>query len=394
MTSAQHYRERNSGEIIAEQQELEKLKRISLIDNCAWWEWDSETYRFNVSKEWEVLTGYSADKVFPQDLSPEISIESRLESLCNRWLDFVAESDRAESEKLIKDFLLLNNKSSFFEHGYHLKMANGTTRMVFTTARSVWTNGRLISLFAQTRDIERWMTPSTSAVEIAKNTESTKRTQAQLAKFIQETSGLIPYLKTQGPGIVAFVLSMFALIASNIIPFRRELYKIKHAWDAPLTIDESMARSPDLSFFERLDDQTVEQAGLLLADYGLYGKSIRLAFYDHPVTPDRFQYLIQASKDPKDSASPYPQNISISVPISRRFDEHTGGQPSWIEDGFISKHSVAFTITADDLSQQLFFVEVMNGGDAISPKNKLAIEAATKELAVRMKTLLDEASAL
>jgi hypothetical protein len=36
----------------------------------------------------------------------------------------------------------------------------------------------------------------------------------------------------------------------------------------------------------------------------------------------------------------------------------------------------------------------MNGGPTVSAKDKIAIEAACKELAARMKNLLDESSAL
>ena len=392
--SAQHYRERNSGEILEEQRELQRLKRITLLENGAWWEWNAETHSFNVSGEWERLTGYRADQVFPMNINPSVGIESMLERLCAKWLSFVAESDKPEAKEKIENFLLFNNDDNSFEHGYRLRLSDGSYRLVLTTARSVWEDGRLIELFAQTRDIEKWYGSNGSVVAIAKNAEAVKHTQIQLTELIEKTSGVIPYLKTQAPGFIAFCLSMFALIATNIIPFRRELYKIRQNWQTPLTIDESMTRTAESLFFEKLDDSTVQQVGVLLSEYSFYGESIRLAAYDNMSKPNQVQYLLQASKDPRDSASQFSQHVSSSPSISRRAQDHQSGQPNLTDDGLISKYSVAFTVVTDDLSTQLFFVEIMNGGATVSAKDKIAIEAACKELAARMKKLLDESSAL
>jgi hypothetical protein len=386
---ANQYRERNSGEILAEQQELERLKRITLIEGGAWWEWDGDSHSFRVSKRWEEMTGYDADQVFPTNLSPNVAIESMLDMLCDRWLSFVADVDKPLAKKHIQDFLLFNNASNSFEHGYHLRLADGSYRLVLTTARSVWRDGRLVNLFAQTRDIEKWTSPppsSTTVNEIVKNTPAVKQVQRQIKCLIEQSSGLVPLLKFIAP----LVLSTIAVISANIIPFRRELYNLRQNWRAPLIIDEAKTRTSSALHFEQLPTETAQQVAALLSEYGFYGESIRLAVYDDLMNPSQMQYLVQASKDPNDSASQFPQSVSASIALSIRAEGHGGGQPNLIDDGIVSKYSVAFTVPDGGTKGRLFFVEIMNVGSVENPKDKAAIEAAAKELAARMKTLLTE----
>ena len=386
-------RDRDSGELLDEQKQLEQLKRITLLEQRAWWEWDAEACRFNVSGEWEKLTGYKADEVFPSDINPNVGIESMLGRLCDRWLSFVSEEDKPRAKEQIENFILFNNSDNSFEHGYHFRMANGSYRLLLTTARSVWRDGRLINLFAQTRDIEQWTLPGASATAIVKNSEAVKRTENQISEIIKQTSGMAPFIKTVVPGLIGIALSTITAISANIIPIRRELYKLTQNWHAPLTVEEAMSNTAESLFFEKLDDETIALAASLLTEYGFYGESIRLAAYDDPTVPKQIQYLLQASKEPVYSASQLPKSISSSTDISRRAEDHVSGQTNWIEDGVTSRFSVAFSVTTDSLEQQLFVIEIFNS-ETVPEAKKSAIESATKELTANMKSLLDNASAL
>ena len=389
MKSADDYRNRPSAEILQEQKELAKLRHATLLKGNAWWAWSAETHAFTVAPAWEKLTGYKADEIFPQELSPYVKIEDLLDNFIDRWLEIVADPDRVKAKKAAENFLLFKSKSSVFDLSYLLKTADGKEKLVLSEGRSVWENGRLIEIFITIRDIDKYRTVEEASKAIARNENIAAANAAEIKQVkadsitfqtIKNNAGLI---STWGTIALAFLVT-FNDLAEQV---KSELARSWAIWRSP-AVPAEVPPSRLLPAWLGADDiKKAEEVLISLAPSNI--KAIRLVAYSPGHYPALWQVLAEITYGDFEPVFDWGLHriTDIPEPARAKADNHVSSQSFSYTSPLneLYKESSPFSIELPNGSVQIFYVEIVTSqidSSAIEETKSATLSAAADVAAI------------
>lgn len=349
---ASQYRERSTADIVKEQRELERLRRVAMMHGAAWWEFHGLDYKFAVSDSWKALTGYELKDIFPTGLSPDTNpVEPKLDNLIDKFCSLVVQSDRQEFKTKAADFLLWSQESQVFDSGFTMRRKDGTEITVWAVAHSVWEDGKLQSLFCQLRDIQRLISPVGSAVAISKTSDKLTEVSGKVKNLSAWTSSVKTWWPLILIGAVTFVDGVELLVTQTV--------RLISVVTAPII----SARNPMLGTTSllprKITSAELDEALSEMKPAGKFG-TVTLAAYGPGVLPGQYQPIIQTSnrQDLLFDQGTRPISLSKNKLVAEMADAHLSDRAFVPElpEGYL--YSEPFTITREDGQPQTFFVEI------------------------------------
>lgn len=249
----------------------------------AWWSYEAQDHAFTVSPAWEQLTGYDASDYFPE-LNSAIPVEQLLDNFVDRWVELVADSDKAKAKRAAERFLLEGLGDSVFKLDYLLKCADGTEKLVLSQGVSKWDGGRLQSIFVTVQDIDHLRDRNGAAAAIAETQQQVNKAQAALDS-LKANLGTISTISALG---------LAALVSFNNF-LEGAIKELRRTWSM-IGVDITTSEI-DADLFE-LDPKVrdaAERKIILAAPPGI--SVIKVVAYSVGQFPSEFQPIVEVNYD-------------------------------------------------------------------------------------------------
>lgn len=346
MSRADEYRNRDTGEIVGEQKELERLRRQSIFYRHPYWEWSKENGEYLSAQRWIDLLGQLKDPVFPEwEAGQEIEHEDLVDFI-DRWVDNVAEQDKVEAGDRAREFLLGKPVNKTFDHSYCFVHENGSLVPVQTKAQSMWKDKKLVALFSETRSLGQIR--GREAEAISNNKDAIKAQSAVLEKLSSALSAAKTWWPLLLAGTVLFNDGLALLIEQAQRTYRLVVQPIQ---TARLQVRNNLLP-------EWVTQEDISKAQQTVRPFGQWGE-VTLWIYDPGEYPTRYAPLVKASPEEiirfGEGTSAYDTGADKQVQEMTR--NHISGQAFELPSVYL--YSLPFTVEREDGRPQTFFVEIV-----------------------------------